>query len=127
MESVTKGLVAVLALALLVSPLTAQDQAAVAEGAQVWGENCVRCHNARPSTERTDLQWLVIVNHMRARGNLTKREARSVTAFLQATNLAETTVPTQVAPASEPQAKEPRTLGGTEGIGEELDQPPRRY
>lgn len=77
-------------LALIALPGAARAQNAVAQGAQVWANNCVRCHNARPSAERTDLQWLVIVNHMRARANLTKGDARTVTAFLQATNLPET-------------------------------------
>ena len=79
------------AFGLLALPglVQAQDPALVGQGAEVWSNNCVRCHNARPSTERTDAQWTVIVNHMRARANLTRAQARMVTAFLQATNLPE--------------------------------------
>lgn len=65
---------------------SAQSPAQVAEGAQAWGRNCTRCHNARPSTERTDRQWLTIVNHMRARANLSRKDATVITAFLKATN-----------------------------------------
>jgi len=85
----------VLAAALVVAaaPRPAAAQSAVADGARVWASNCVRCHNARPSVERTDTEWLIIVNHMRARANLTKTDARSVAAFLQATNLREDVVP----------------------------------
>ena len=88
-----------LAAALALPPaLSAQSPTAVADGARVWADHCTRCHNARPSQERTDGQWLTIVLHMRARANLTRADARLVTTFLQATNLPETVV-TGAAPA----------------------------
>lgn len=58
----------------------------IAKGAQVYANQCGRCHNMRSSTERTDAEWKVIVSHMRTRGNMTKSEAEWVKAFLQATN-----------------------------------------
>lgn len=66
-----------------------QDPEKIGEGAQVYAANCARCHNARSGTERTDAEWVPIVAHMRARGNLTKSQAEAVLAFLQATNLPE--------------------------------------
>ena len=86
---------AILALAagLALPPaLSAQSPSEIADGSRVWADNCTRCHNARPSQERTDAQWRTIVLHMRARANLTRTEARLVTTFLQATNLPETAV-----------------------------------
>ena len=81
------------AVGLLVSlPMTAsgqQDPEKIGKGAQVYAANCARCHNARSGTERTDNEWVPIVAHMRARGNLTKSQAEAVLAFLQATNLPE--------------------------------------
>lgn len=79
------------ATAILALPvgLHGQSPEDVAKGAEVWAGTCMRCHNARPSAERTDAQWVTIVNHMRARANLTRTQARSVTVFLQATNLPE--------------------------------------
>jgi len=62
----------------------------MAEGAQVYAATCGRCHNPRAGTERTDAEWIPIVAHMRARANLTKRQAEAVLVFLQATNLPET-------------------------------------
>lgn len=73
-------------LGLLPVTALAQDAAAVAEGAQLYGQNCVRCHTARSPMERTDREWVTIVNHMRARANLRKSEAQAMIAFLQATN-----------------------------------------
>ncbi len=69
-----------------VSQAHAQDSTAIAEGSRVYGNTCGSCHNARSPLERTDRQWVTIVNHMRVRGNLTGRQARAVLAFLQASN-----------------------------------------
>lgn len=83
------------------SAATAQDPAAVAEGAKVWAQNCTRCHNARASTERTDRDWFTIVAHMRARANLTRSQATAVATFLTATNepIAAPSSPENTAPA----------------------------
>lgn len=116
-----------LALAVTViapAALAAQNPAAVAEGARVWADNCTRCHNARPSQERTDGQWRTIVLHMRARANLTRADAELVTTFLQATNLPEVAVapaaPALAAP-SEPEAEasvNESTEPGADGVPE---------
>jgi len=80
----------------------------IGEGAQVWANNCGRCHNIRPPTERTDAEWVTILMHMRARANLTRHQADAVLAYLQATNSPEPTV-TAAAPA------EKRDGGGRTG------------
>ena len=62
-------------------------QAASSEGgAQLWAENCSRCHNLRPTQSYSDAQWEAIVMHMRLRANLTGVEQRKITAFLQASH-----------------------------------------
>ena len=63
-------------------------QALVAHGAEVYGYSCGRCHNARAAVERTDREWEAVIDHMRVRANLTGGEARAVTAFMRALNLA---------------------------------------
>lgn len=55
-------------------------------GAQLWADNCNRCHNAPPPERFSSAQWAVIVHHMRLRADLTGDEARKITAFLQASN-----------------------------------------
>lgn len=87
---------------LLPATLTAQDPAAIAEGAQVYSDYCASCHNARASSERTDLEWIAITLHMRARANFSRTEAQAVLAFLQATNLPETV--TVTSPGAAPPA-----------------------
>jgi hypothetical protein len=54
--------------------------------AQVWAENCNRCHNYRPPGEFSDAQWDVIVHHMRVRANLTAKEHQTIVEFLKASN-----------------------------------------
>jgi cytochrome c5 len=67
------------------SPTTA---AAVANagptGAELWANNCSRCHNIRPPQSYNDAQWEAVVRHMRFRADLTGREQREITKFLQA-------------------------------------------
>jgi hypothetical protein len=55
-------------------------------GAQLWAENCTRCHNVRPPSQYSDQQWDLIVTHMRLRANLTGQESREIIKFLQASN-----------------------------------------
>lgn len=59
----------------------------IAKGAMLYSTTCGRCHNMRSSAERTDVQWKIIVSHMRARANMTKGEAQALVAFLQSTNV----------------------------------------
>lgn len=91
MKTLLTALAAALALVLTPTEGEAQSAAAVAEGAKLYGQNCLRCHTARSPMERTDREWVTIVNHMRARANLTRSHARALTAFLQQTNAPEAT------------------------------------
>ena len=64
------------------------DAAAPAEnekgGAQLWEENCSRCHNFRSPTQYNDSEWQVVMHHMRVRANLTAQEHKKILEFLQA-------------------------------------------
>ena len=65
----------------------AQDTRAAREsGAQLWAENCMRCHNLRSPETYSSAQWEVAVHHMRLRANLTGEETRKITAFLKSAN-----------------------------------------
>ena len=60
------------------------EQASARTGAQLWSDNCARCHNARPPQSFSDAQWQAVVHHMRLRADLTGQEQRKITEFLQA-------------------------------------------
>lgn len=55
-------------------------------GAQLWAENCVRCHNIRSPSTYSDAEWDVAMHHMRIRANLTAEESKKILAFLKSAN-----------------------------------------
>lgn len=55
-------------------------------GAQLWGENCTRCHYTPPTTLYTNDQWDVIGTHMQLRAVLTDDEAKKVIEFIKSAN-----------------------------------------
>ena len=52
-------------------------------GAQLWAENCQRCHNTRSPSGYNDAQWEVVMMHMRVRANLTPGEHKKILEFLK--------------------------------------------
>jgi hypothetical protein len=52
-------------------------------GAQLWAENCVRCHNIRSPGSYSGAQWEVAMMHMRVRANLTPEEHKKILEFLK--------------------------------------------
>ncbi len=64
-------------------PLTIKDPAANESGAQIWAENCMRCHELRSPSQYTPAQWGVIIQYMRLKAGLTGTQAKKVLAFLQ--------------------------------------------
>jgi cytochrome c2 len=52
-------------------------------GAQLWVENCNRCHNIRSPGNYSPAQWEVVMMHMRARANLTPEEHKKILEFLK--------------------------------------------
>ena len=62
------------------------ESAASNGGAQIWAQNCVRCHNIRSPSPYSDAQWGVITLHMRVRANLTEDEQKAILKFLQSAN-----------------------------------------
>ncbi len=65
---------------------TASQPIKIKPGALLWGENCVRCHNAPSPSAFSDNQWDVIGKHMRVRANLTADEVDKIIEFLKMAN-----------------------------------------
>ena len=82
-----KAIIIVASVAISISLLTngcSTTKGIVAKaGDQLWAENCVRCHNAPPSSAFNSDQWEDISTHMRLRANLTQEESDKIVAFLQ--------------------------------------------
>ena len=60
--------------------------ARIGRGAELFSRTCQRCHNPRGPAERTDREWVIIMQHMQTRANLTRNQAALVRDFLLASN-----------------------------------------
>jgi hypothetical protein len=61
------------------------EKANAKSGAQLWGENCGRCHNAPGPGEFRNSNWEIIGQHMRIRANLTGTDTEKIISFLKGT------------------------------------------
>lgn len=73
--------VVILASIILNSCVESQKVAAKG-GAQLWAENCQRCHNTPSPTSFSHEQWATIGMHMQTRAQLTDKERDKIIAFL---------------------------------------------
>jgi len=52
-------------------------------GAELWADNCQRCHNIPSPVTFNSEQWKTLGMHMQSRALLTHNEREKVVAFLQ--------------------------------------------
>lgn len=64
---------------------TSDYQPSVLRGAELYNQNCGRCHNPRPAEHYSAREWSVIMPHMRVKAHMTKHETLDVEAFLGST------------------------------------------
>jgi hypothetical protein len=62
--------------------VTASEQG----GAQLWANNCVRCHNMPPPNAFSDYEWDAIANHMQKIAGFTATDVNKVAEFLKSAN-----------------------------------------
>jgi len=66
-----------------VNSCTVSQKVSAKSGAQLWAENCQRCHNTpSPSTFSAE-KWETIGMHMQSRALLTDKERDKIIAFLK--------------------------------------------
>lgn len=70
----------------LISGCAASKMVTEKSGSQLWGENCIRCHNAPSSDDYSPAQWETIGMHMKLRANLTDDETNKIVVFLKSAN-----------------------------------------
>ena len=51
-------------------------------GAQLWAENCRRCHNAPDAFTHKPEDWITVGMHMQTRAFITDRERDKIVEFL---------------------------------------------
>ena len=54
--------------------------------AQLWAENCQRCHTMRSPSEYSGAKWEVVMQHMRVISNLTPEEHKQILEFLKSSS-----------------------------------------
>lgn len=64
-------------------PVSPEETASIARGAQAWAVTCSGCHNARSPNEFSSEQWHTIMQHMRVQAHLTGKQTRDMLKFLQ--------------------------------------------
>ena len=82
MAFVLAGL-AIIAIVISENGCKASQAVAAKSGAQLWGENCRRCHNAPDPSTYSSENWVTIGMHMQSRALLTDEERDKIVAFLQ--------------------------------------------
>lgn len=61
----------------------ASQQVSAKSGAQLWAENCQRCHNTPSPSSFSPEQWETVGMHMQTRALLTDEEKTKIVNFLK--------------------------------------------
>lgn len=69
-------------LVALLNSCAESQKAAAKTGAQLWAENCQRCHNTPSPNTFSHEQWITIGMHMQTRAQITDTERDKIVAFL---------------------------------------------
>ncbi len=84
------GLIGMVVVGVLVainlSSCTSSESAASQSGAQLWGTNCIRCHNIPSPKAYNDEEWTAIVNHMQKVAGFTVKDADKIAEFMKSAN-----------------------------------------
>ncbi len=83
---ITGFIFSVLAVSVCTQSCAPTKVVAQKSGAQLWGENCIRCHNMPSPTDFTDVQWETVGLHMEDRANLTSVETKKIVDFMKSAN-----------------------------------------
>jgi cytochrome c2 len=77
-------LVSLLVLTIVIlNSCTASKKVQAKSGAQLWAENCQRCHNIPSPSTFSPEKWETIGMHMQSRALLTDKERDKIVAFLK--------------------------------------------
>jgi len=73
---------AVIIMSIIMNSCVESKMVAAKSGAQLWAENCQRCHNTPSPTSFSHEQWVTVGMHMQTRAQLTDKERDKIIAFL---------------------------------------------
>jgi len=67
----------------ILNSCTASQKVSAKSGAQLWSENCQRCHNTPSPSSFSSEKWETIGMHMQSRALLTDKERDKIVEFLK--------------------------------------------
>ncbi len=67
----------------ILNSCTASQKVSAKSGAQLWAENCQRCHNTPSPSTYSPEKWETIGMHMQSRALLTDKERDKIVEFLK--------------------------------------------
>jgi cytochrome c553 len=70
-------------IAVLMNSCTASQKISMKPGAQLWAENCQRCHNTPSPSTFSPEKWETVGLHMQSRALLTETEKNKIIDFLK--------------------------------------------
>lgn len=76
----------ILLVSVIIDACKIPEAIANKSGAQLWAENCSRCHNTPDPAIYSDDQWDVATEHMRQKAILTDVEIVKIRDFLKSAN-----------------------------------------
>ena len=79
-------LVLVIAASSMLNGCYVSKKVADKSGAQLWSENCARCHNVPGPGEFNNDNWEIVGMHMQVRANITQTDANKIIDFMKSTN-----------------------------------------
>ena len=83
----TFAVISIMVLGLMamvtITSCKASQQIASKTGAQLWAENCQRCHNTPSPSSFSPDQWETVGMHMQSRSLITDDERNKIVAFLK--------------------------------------------
>jgi len=73
--------------AIIINGCASSEKVSSKIGAQLWGENCLRCHNSPNPADYSDQQWELVGIHMKLRANsLSDEEVNKIVEFMKTAN-----------------------------------------
>ena len=84
--SITAFVAVIIGTATFFNGCAIPESIADKSGAQLWGENCNRCHNAPDPKTFSDDHWDAAMEHMRTKALLTETEVSKIRDFLKSAN-----------------------------------------
>jgi cytochrome c2 len=68
---------------MIMNSCTVSQKIAAKSGAQLWAENCQRCHNTPSPSTFSPEKWETVGMHMQSRALLTEKEKDKIVDFLK--------------------------------------------